>query len=186
MKPSAQANTSDVRVLRYRAPLELKIVLGFVAVLPLLLTATAMVFQEQGWQAAQILPFFLALAAFFWFNNAGYRIGYDDRRLYMRSSNFWNRRVRWPDYHSIAYDDMALIEGRTQNAGPPPDSRLVPHEYLAVVSARPEDEEVWIQPGALHEPELAELLAVLIRRRPDLMPEEVTERVREAGHLAAA
>lgn len=186
MTRPVRTDLTGVRILRYRMPLQLKIILVLVGVVwfgPLLLLPSA---AGDFWFEVQIAAMGSALMAFFWFNNAGYRVGYDDRRLYMRGMGFWNRRVRWPDFHSIAFDDIALIEGRTQNAGPPPESRLVPHEYLAVVSARPEDEEVWIYPAALHEAELAELLGVLNRRHPELMPADVAERLGDAGRLATA
>lgn len=186
MSAPPRGGISYAQILRYRLPIPLKIIFTATAIIWLLSASIVFSRPDQLGEILQIGLIFLLPVAVLWFNNAGYRVGYDDQRLYMRSSNFWNRRVRWPDYHSIAFGDMALIEGRTQNAGPPPETRLVPHEYLAVVSARPEDKEVWIYPAALHEAELAELLAVLLRRRPDLLPEHIAERVREASHPSPA
>lgn len=163
-------------ILRYRPPFGLLWMLG-VPVGVWLFGATTFPIDRN------YLTFGLSIAAFcafFWFNNAGYRIAYDDARLYMRGFGFWNRRLRWPAFHGIAFDDIALISMETDSPGPQ-GTRYVPGEYLEVVSARAGDEDIWIYPQAIREPDLAKLLALLHRRCPDLLPEEVTERLRDAA-----
>jgi hypothetical protein len=130
-------------ILRYRVPFGLKFYLMF----PTMLWITSVLIFPFGRDLVELGLGVAAICAILWFNNAGYRIAYDDARLYMRGFGFWNRRLRWPAFHGIAFDDIALISMETDSPGPQ-GTRYVPGEYLEVVSSRAGDEDIWIYPQA--------------------------------------
>lgn len=167
------------RVLRYRMPLPLKLFLGLAGVCCLSPLVVLLSHPDKAWSVLQIIALGAVLMTTVYVGHAGYRIGYDDARLYMRGPNPWNRRLRWPT-HSIALGDIAQIDVHA-SMGAPPASRQVAGEYLSVVSTRVEDQEIRIRPDALHEDDLVELLVWLKRHRPDTMPKSVLDRLPEAG-----
>ena len=121
-----------------------------------------------------------SLALFLYTNNSGYRIAWDDDRVYMRNWGFRNLLFQRQRFHGIAYDDIMSMEGRFGNNAAA-KSRFMPYEYLEIASRRPDEEDIWVYPLSLKTSDLREFLAHLRDRRPDIFPDEITELIRKDG-----
>jgi len=114
-------------------------------------------------------------------NHSGYRIAWDDERVYMRNWGFWNFLFRRHRYHAMTYDEMASIEGSSAPNPGPPVTRLMPHQSLEIASGHSDVENISIYASGLNERDLGDFLVHLRGKRPDIFPKEVLERMRKVG-----
>lgn len=180
-------NISPSAVLMgYKVPTPLKIVLFF-AIPIALLYADESIFHperfEKGYSffSFENLGIWIILIAgplFMYANNRGYRLAWDDERVYMRDWGFRNMLFQRKRYQAIAYDDIVSMKGRTRR-NPGAASRFMPYEYLEIASSHADDAAVWVYPLSLNERDLADFLLYLKIKRPDIFPDEVLKRMRK-------
>ena len=176
--PAPNISPSSV-LMRYRLPIPLKIVLSL-GVPVFLYMLYGQVFDPgmfvpgqdlEGWAFVIIYG---SLLLFLYTNNSGYRIAWDDTRVYMREWGFRNLLFQRKRFHGIPYDEMLDMEGRFgNNAGA--KSRFMPYEYLEITSSDPDESTIWIYPLSLNDKDLEEFLLHLHSKRPDIFPLEVLD-----------
>lgn len=178
-RPAPHITPSAV-LMGYKLPIPLKIVLVIGVPVVLLVTWSAIFDTRQYDVAAGMFLLGGGLALFIYTNNSGYRIAWDDERVYMRDWGFRNVLFQRKPFRSIAYDDIVSMEGQFgTNAAA--KSRFMPYEYLEIASNDPDEETIWIYPLSLGAGDLADFLLHLHRRRPDIFPEVVLELMRNDG-----
>jgi len=172
-------------LMGYKLPIPLKIVLG-IGVPVMIVGTLSAIFQTRQYDVAAIFLFIGGgLALFIYTNNSGYRIAWDDKRVYMRDWGFRNLLFQRKPFRSIAYDDMVTMEGRFGNNAAA-KSQFMPYEYLEIASSDPDAETIWIYPLSLSAQDLADFLVHLHGKRPDIFPDVVLELMRKDGLIEAA
>ena len=169
----------------YRMPIPLKIVLGL-GVPIFLYIFYGQVFSPEIFVSGQDLEgwafiiIYGGLLLFLYTNNSGYRIAWDDERVYMREWGFRNVLFQRKAFHSIAYEDIVSVKGRFGNNAAV-KSRFMPYEYLEITSRRTGEEDIWIYPLSLNQKDLTDFLIFLHDKRPDIFPEIVRELMHKDG-----
>jgi len=179
-RPAPNLSPSAV-LIGYKLPVPLKIVLGFGVPVVLLVTWSAIFDTHQYDVAAGMFLLGGGLALLIYTNHKGYRIAWDDERVYMRNWGFWNFLFRRHRYHAMTYDEMASIEGSSAPNPGPPVTRLMPHQSLEIASGHSDVENISIYASGLNERDLGDFLVHLRGKRPDIFPKEVLERMRKVG-----
>lgn len=166
----------SVVLMGYKLPIPLKIALA-VGIPIWMLPAWSALFDTHQYEVAA-LCFFLGggLLLFLYTNNSGYRIAWDDERVYMRDWGFRNILFQRKPFKPIAFHDIKSIEGRF---GPNAltKSRFMPFEYLEIASCRPGEEDIWIYPLSLNQQDLEDFLVHLHGKRPEIFPDAVLEMI---------
>jgi hypothetical protein len=111
--------------------------------------------------------------AFLYYSERGYRVCWDDERLYVRSGG-WTSSLRRPPVRSVDYDAIQQIE-----AGLAGDatlkSRFMLFDLLIIVPNNGDEELMIYLPLFRHVSEVKEFLTSLRNKRPDICPEVVSE-----------
>lgn len=185
MSRAAPYISSTAALMGYKLPIPLKIVMFF-AIPIAIVFANETIFHPEHFEGSfrflslENLGLWLLLVGcplFLYTNNSGYRIAWDEARVYMRNWGFRNVLFQRKPFHAIAYDDMLGMEGRFGNNAAA-KSRFMPYEYLEIASRR-DDEDIWIYPASIKGADLAEFLVHLHGKRPDIFPDEVLELMRK-------
>ncbi len=181
-QPSSHLKSSTRRI-RHKLPTPIKIVLSFG--LPVVVIGTlSAIFQTQQYDVAAIGFFFIGgLALLIYTNHSGYRIAWDDERVYMRDWGFRNLLFQRHPWHSMSYDEMQRMKGSSPPNPAPGVTRLMPYQVLEISSRDPDVEDVALYASGLNQDDMGTLLAHLSERRPDIFPEVVTKRLRNHGFL---
>lgn len=174
---------TDAIHLGRKAPIPLKIIL-WIGIPGIALLVQAALLQTHQYDAAAFFFFVLGgLLLFIYQNERGYRIAYDEERVFMRNWGFRNPLFQRLDWHSIAYRDMRSMEGQ-YSGGAPVKSKFMPFEYLEIQSVRQVEEDIWIYPLSLPNRDLLPLLEKLYEKRPDIFPEVVLKFMGRDGENA--
>lgn len=190
-RPALHISPSAV-LMGYKLPIPLKILMFF-AVPVALLFANESIFHPEHFEGGfsffslENLGIWIILVGgplFIYTNNSGYRIAWDDERVYMRDWGFRNVLFQRKPFKPIAYDDIVSMEGRF-GKNTAAKSRFMPYEYLEIASRRPGEEDIWIYPLSLNQQDLADFLIHLHGRRPDIFPDVVLELMRKDGLVGA-
>ena len=178
-RPAPYVSPSAV-LAGYKLPIPLKFVLGF-GISAILFVIQITIFDTHQYDVAAGM-FFLGggLALFLYTNNSGYRIAWDDERIYMRDWGFRNVLFQRKPFKPIAYDDIASMEGRFGNNAAA-KSRFMPYEYLEIASRKLGEEDIWIYPLSLNQQDLADFLVHLHGKRTDIFPDVVLELMHQDG-----
>lgn len=188
MSRSAPNISQSAVLMGCKIPTPLKIVLFFAVPVAVLYAYESILYPEhfeKGYSffSLENLAIWLILVGgplFMYMNNRGYRIAWDNERVYMRDWGFRNVLFQRQPYQAIAYDDIASMEGRTRR-NPGAASRFMPYEYLEIASRNPDAKDIWIYPLSLNERDLADFLVHLQGERPDIFPAEILKRMRKNG-----
>lgn len=158
--------------LKRKLPLQAKI--STYTLMPIFIAISFTAFFDT--KQPDVAMLFLGAAFIFWLINLwplrGYRLGWDEERLYMRDQGF----KRWPfirhDWVSIAYHDIAFIEEKFDSRGAA-KVHFMPFETLEIYSK--EDEMIWIHPPCFHNHEIRELLNYINDYYPGLLSDNVVD-----------
>ena len=176
--------TASPVVLEYKTPTPLVIVLSIGIAVLLAGVASTLFYTHQYDVALGLASLLGGLMGLLYANNRGYRIAWDDERIYMREWGFRDL-FRRGGFHSIRYEDISSIKGRTRS-GAGAGSKLVPYEYLEVFSKYDNEETIWLYPLSIEEEDFNRLLLYLYERRPDVIPDKVAKLIQKHGCLEKA
>lgn len=172
--------SSSAVLMGYKAPIPLKIVM--VVGLPMWILPTfAALFETYQYDVAA-LCFLLggSLLLFIYSNNRGYRVAWDNQRIYMREWGFRNLLFQRKPFHSIDYAEMVSINGKFgNNFGT--KSRFMSYEYLEITSSDPDEATIWIYPLSINTLDLADFLVNFHGKRPDIFPKIILDVMRKDG-----
>lgn len=118
---------------------------------------------------------------FIYLNHSGYRIAWDDCRVYMRNWGFRNLLLQRHPYHAMTYSEMVKIVGGTAHSPGASVTKYMPYQSLKISSKYERVEDILIYASGLNDEELRRFLIHLNKERPDLFPVKVAHHMRKIG-----
>ncbi|MCA1197507.1 hypothetical protein K9B35_05985 [Sphingomonas sp. R647] len=121
----------SVQWIRHKLPTPMKIVLGY-GIPVMLIAAWSAVFQTKQYDVAVLMASLGGgLALLIYTNHSGYRVAWDDERVYMRNWGFRNLLFQRYPYHSMTFEEMGDMKGYA-----PPELRPTRYAVNAVPELR--------------------------------------------------
>lgn len=178
-EPAPQPSPS-ASLIGSRIPIPQKIMIGLAGLLFLAMSLSAMFQTGQPDAAAVFLALCLGTVSYLYGSARAYRIAWDDERVYMRIAGGHGLLFLRQPFRSIAYDEIAAVEGRTESRRAPPPS-LLPFDHLEIAARDPEKKPILIHPEFLDTADMARFLLHLHRKRPGILPPAIQRLMPEAG-----
>lgn len=154
------------RVIGYRVQPPLKIFLAAYSAALIFSLYVALV----RWPQIDMIFIMLLLSSLLmliYMSNRGYRVAWDDSRVYMRKWGYRNLLLDRHPWTDIEFNKIHALEGkfRPQSIGL---SSVVPYEYIEISSTEYGKEPIIIHPMSMNEGDLKQLLDYIKTQRPDL------------------